>query len=96
MLELLAHLVGAGARVHLGADHRSEGGVLEESGHRRVCALVDQLRVTKDELGDSVPVVVSRHRNEPKNARTSSTRSSGSSMAAKWPPAGISVQWVTL
>ena len=33
-----------------------------------------------------------RHRTLPKNARTSSTRRSGASIAAKCPPRGISVQ----
>ena len=36
------------------------------------------------------------HRSLRKNLRRSSTNSSGSSMAAKCPPRGISVQWVTL
>lgn len=32
-------------------------------------------------------------RNWRKNVRTSSRNSSGTSIAAKWPPSGISVQW---
>ena len=82
-LELLAHLVGARPRVHIAANDRPEGGVLEQVRRRRERPLVEQLRIAEDELRDRVPVVVPGHRRERKNARMSSTRSSGSSMAAK-------------
>ncbi|MGA9676979.1 MAG: SDR family NAD(P)-dependent oxidoreductase [Mycobacterium sp.] len=36
------------------------------------------------------------YRTVAKNARTSSTNNSGCSNAAKWPPRGMSVQWVML
>ena len=42
------------------------------------------------------PLVLCRQRRGRKNARTSSTNRSGSSMGAKWPPAGITVQRLRL
>src|SRR3990172_10488004 len=50
----------------------------------------------RGDLDGQLPRDDARYRTSRKNARTSSTRRSGSSSAAKCPPAGISVQRFTL